>query len=257
MKTRPAAVFTDEMPQILILHTHATESYTMPEGQEYNDDGATRTEDTDYNVVRVGDEIAEVFEEAGISVLHDRTLYDCRQAPIPARMSRAASPPSGPYLAQYPSIRSVLDVHRDAIEDSEGNELQGGVRHVSGEGTAAQLSHGGGQRRQRPAPSATVAGEPETGHVLLQQDLLAEYPTLMRPMPAARSPPLPRRARHHRLAAGGGGGGRATRRTRRSMPRACLPKTWWKCCRHCADAAVRALFLAKYRNILYNRFWYC
>ncbi len=48
----------------------------MPEGQEYNDDGATRTEDTDYNVVRVGDEIAEVFEEAGISVLHDRTLYD-------------------------------------------------------------------------------------------------------------------------------------------------------------------------------------
>ena len=76
MKTRPAAVFTDEMPQILILHTHATESYTMPEGQEYNDDGATRTEDTDYNVVRVGDEIAEVFEEAGISVLHDRTLYD-------------------------------------------------------------------------------------------------------------------------------------------------------------------------------------
>ena len=175
MKTRPAAVFTDEMPQILILHTHATESYTMPEGQEYNDDGATRTENTDYNVVRVGDEIADVFEEAGISVLHDRTLYDAagyNGAYDRAEMSIQA------YLEKYPSIHFVLDIHRDAIEDSDGNAYKV-ISNVDGK-NAAQLSivvgsDGSGLPHDHWQENLKLA-------VLLQQNLLEDYPTLMRPM---------------------------------------------------------------------------
>jgi stage II sporulation protein P len=175
MASLPAARFTDELPQILILHTHGTESYTMPPGEEYNDDGATRTTDTNYNVVRVGDEMAEVFEEAGISVLHDRTLYDAdgyNDAYTRADAAIAA------YLEKYPSIHFVLDVHRDAIEDSDGKAYKV-VSQVEGQ-TAAQVSivvgsDGSGKPHETWQENLKLA-------LLLQQHITESYPTLMRPM---------------------------------------------------------------------------
>ena len=71
-----AAQLTGDAPQVLILHTHGSEAYTMPEGQGYVATGTCRTSDTTKNVVRVGDEIASVLSDYGISVLHDRTLDD-------------------------------------------------------------------------------------------------------------------------------------------------------------------------------------
>ena len=69
-------------------------------------------------MVGVGDEMAEVFTEAGISVLHDRTLYDYASYNDAYNNALAAIET---YLAEYPSIRFILDVHRDAIADAEGN----------------------------------------------------------------------------------------------------------------------------------------
>ena len=70
------ASLADGEPQILILHTHGSEAYTPPAGTDIVWSGNYRTTDSRYNVVGVGDVMAEVFTEAGISVLHDRTLYD-------------------------------------------------------------------------------------------------------------------------------------------------------------------------------------
>ena len=56
-----AARYSAEGPQVLILHTHGSEAYTMPPGQEYTPTGSYRTDDTNVNVVRVGDEIAAVL----------------------------------------------------------------------------------------------------------------------------------------------------------------------------------------------------
>ena len=84
-------------------------------------------------MVRVGDEIARVLGEAGISVLHDRTLYDYPSYNEAYDRSLAAVQT---YLAQYPSIQFVLDVHRDAIEDAEGNQYK--VVSAVEEGTAAR-----------------------------------------------------------------------------------------------------------------------
>ena len=69
-----AAALGEEGPQLLILHTHGSESYTPVPGTEVVWSGDYRTTDYRYNVVKVGDEMAEVFAQAGISVLHDRTL---------------------------------------------------------------------------------------------------------------------------------------------------------------------------------------
>ena len=71
-----AAAPGDESPQVLILHTHGSEAYTMPAGEEYVDTGSFRTADASVSVIRVGDELARVLSGYGLSVLHDRALYD-------------------------------------------------------------------------------------------------------------------------------------------------------------------------------------
>ena len=138
--------------------------------------GNYRTTDSRYNVVAVGDAMAEVFAEAGISVLHDRTLYDYPSYNEAYDRSLAAIES---YLAQYPSIRFILDIHRDAIADSDGNQYKV-VSTVDGEETAAQMtlvvgSDGSGLPHPDWMENLKLA-------VALQQDILTEYPTLMRPI---------------------------------------------------------------------------
>ena len=170
------AELTDEGPQILILHTHGSEAYTPTAGTDVVWSGNLRTTDSRYNVVQVGDEMADVFSEAGISVLHDRTLYDYPSYNEAYDRSLAAIES---YLAQYPSLRFILDVHRDAIEDSQGNQYKV-VSTIDGVGTAAQLtlvvgSDGSGLAHPNWMENLKLA-------VALQEDLLTSYPTLMRPI---------------------------------------------------------------------------
>lgn len=170
------AGLTDEEPQILILHTHGSESYTPVPGTEIEYSGDHRTTDNRYNVVAVGDAMARVFGELGISVLHDRTLYDYPSYSGAYDRSLAAI---DSYLAQYPSIHFVLDVHRDAIEDTEGNEYKV-VSPVEGAGNAAQItlvvgSDGSGLEHPRWMENLKLAAA-------LQQHVSQTYPTLMRPI---------------------------------------------------------------------------
>ena len=67
---------TEAGPQVLIMHTHGTESYARDGTEPYTETGVARTTDTSYNIIRVGDEIARIFEEMGLNVIHDRELYD-------------------------------------------------------------------------------------------------------------------------------------------------------------------------------------
>ena len=129
-----AAQLTPEEPQVLILHTHGSEAYTPAPGTEVVWSGNHRTTDSRYNVVAVGDAMAEVLGEAGISVIHDRTLYDYPSYSGAYDRSLAAIQS---YLAQYPTIRFILDVHRDAIEDGQGNQYKV-VSAIEGEGTAGR-----------------------------------------------------------------------------------------------------------------------
>ena len=169
------AKLTAEGPQILIVHTHGSESYTMPPGQEYEATGECRTTDTNYNVVRVGDEMAEVFGQYGISVIHDRNMYDYPQYNGAYDRSLAAIES---YLEQYPTISIVLDIHRDAIYDSAGNPYK--VISQEAEGNAAQMtlvlgSNGGSLPHENWLENVKLAAA-------VQNTLLAEHPTLMRPM---------------------------------------------------------------------------
>jgi stage II sporulation protein P len=105
---------TQTGPTVLILHSHATESYT---GGGYRESSAYHTLDPAHNMLSIGTYIATRLRTSGISVLqdtvfHDEPSYD--QAYNNSRKSVAE------YLAQYPSIRLVLDLHRDAYADASG-----------------------------------------------------------------------------------------------------------------------------------------
>ena len=112
-----AASLSDDAPQVLIVHTHGSEAYTMPAGQEYTPTGSFRTDNDACNVVRVGDEIAAALSERGISVLHDRTLHDVPDYNDAYPHSLASVED---YMEKYPSLVFVLDVHRDAVSDADG-----------------------------------------------------------------------------------------------------------------------------------------
>ena len=108
-------------PQVLIVHTHGTEAYTMPAGEEYEASDDHRTLEKEKNMIRVGDEIARVLTDAGLGVLHDRELYDYPNYSGAYNRSLAAIEK---YRAEYPSLLYILDVHRDAVADSEGNNYK-------------------------------------------------------------------------------------------------------------------------------------
>lgn len=121
---------TGDEPTVLIYHTHAMESYTPQTGEDYTEEVPFRTADLDYNMVSVGTRLAELLENAGISVLHDTTLHDAASYNGSYASSRETVEK---YLAQYPSIRLVLDIHRDAAEDGSGHQVAATAETAQGD----------------------------------------------------------------------------------------------------------------------------
>lgn len=167
-----------DQPQILIIHTHSSEAYTMDNYDRYEPSDPYRTEDTNYNIIRVGDLMAEKFTEAGLNVVHDRGIYDYPS--YTGSYSRAGEAIER-YLAQYPTISIVIDLHRDAIGDdeviyktlaeSEGNPAAQ-VMFVVGS-DASGLEHPHWQENLKLA-------------LYLQSAVDPVHPTLMRPIKLVR-----------------------------------------------------------------------
>lgn len=104
-----------EEPTVLIISTHTTESYTRSAGEQYEESSAFRTLDERYNMLSIGDHLAQLLEEGGLTVLHDRQLHDY---PSYNGSYNDARKSIEQYLKEYPSIRLVLDIHRDAAGDN-------------------------------------------------------------------------------------------------------------------------------------------
>ena len=119
-----------DAPAVLILHSHATESYEKQAA--YTETSPYRTLDTAYNMVSIGNRVAELLEDSGVQVIHDQTLHDYpsyNNAYSNARQTIADT------LAENPSICLVLDLHRDAAEDAQGNQKTAAVT-IDGRSTA-------------------------------------------------------------------------------------------------------------------------
>ncbi len=107
-------------PQILLMHTHATEDYRLSAGLWFTPGDGSRSTDRSVNMCAVGRVMADTLNAAGLNTLHDETLNDYPSYTGSYANSRAVVQQ---YLAQYPSIKIVLDVHRDAIETESGSRM--------------------------------------------------------------------------------------------------------------------------------------
>ena len=105
--------------QVLIMHTHTTESYEPCDRDYYDENYSARTLDEAYNMVKVGNALARVLSENGIGVVHDTTVHDYPS--YNGSYERSAETVKG-WLEKYPTIKVVLDIHRDAIERTVSGE---------------------------------------------------------------------------------------------------------------------------------------
>ena len=112
-----AAPTASDGPAVLVIHTHSTEAYAAPGMSEYSEQVSFRSADTEESVVAVGRELCAGLGEAGIEAIHCTRLLDTED--FDHAYDRAAEAVRE-YLEKYPSIRLVLDVHRDAIFRPDG-----------------------------------------------------------------------------------------------------------------------------------------
>lgn len=118
-------------PQVLIVHTHTTESYEPYQRDYYDSSCPERTRDPEYNMIRVGEALAERLCENGISVLHDGTIHDYPSYTGSYDRSEATIRAA---LEEYPSIKLILDIHRDALTD--GTVRTAPVSEINGSSAA-------------------------------------------------------------------------------------------------------------------------
>ena len=116
LESGPGLTLPAEGYQILIIHTHATEAYTQAGTDVYEESDDHRTTDSRYSVVRVGEELAQALRAYGLNVLHDEGLYDYPSYTSSYVRSGEAIEE---YLAAYPGIMMVIDLHRDALGDGD------------------------------------------------------------------------------------------------------------------------------------------
>ncbi len=162
-------------PAVLIYHTHTTETYELLDRGFYTNERSTRSENSAENMVRVGEEICKVLESNGYKTIHDKTVYDDTVSGAYARARENISK----ILKENPSIQVVLDIHRDSIYLKDGTRVKT-VSQINGEKVAQIMITTG-------CEDGNVTDFPNweknlTFALNLQQSLVREAPSLMRPL---------------------------------------------------------------------------
>lgn len=100
-------------PVVLIVHTHGTECYNTDGKESYTEEESRfRTHDTEKNLVSVGEAAAYALAQNGVTTLHSRVMHDAESY---NNSYYYEAETIKKFLQMYPSIRFVIDMHRDAI----------------------------------------------------------------------------------------------------------------------------------------------
>lgn len=118
-------------PEVLIIHTHTTESYSDSEGK-YEAKSTDRSTDEEKNMIAVGEKLKNILNENGIKTIHDHTVHDYPSYNGAYNRSRLTVEEN---LKKYPSIKIVLDLHRDGIVREDGTKVKV-VSDINGKKTA-------------------------------------------------------------------------------------------------------------------------
>ncbi|MGN0452012.1 MAG: stage II sporulation protein P [Acutalibacteraceae bacterium] len=167
---------SSDSPQVLIMHTHTTETFMTEDSDFYTAAFSSRTRETEKNMVSVGNIVADKLNAAGIKTIHDVTEHDYPN--YTGSYTRAAKTITG-YLSKYPTIKIVLDLHRDAVSSGESDKVKL-ITEIEGKKAAQVMLVMGSQ-------SGGVTNFPNWKEnlklaVKLQQKIEEKYPTLARPL---------------------------------------------------------------------------
>lgn len=166
----------NDQPQVLIMHTHTTETFMQEDSKFYTSEFNSRTTDNNKNMAKVGSIVAEKLNAAGITTLHDATKHDYPE--YTGSYGRSAKTVKS-YLDKYKSIKIVLDLHRDAVSSGESDKVKLATE-INGKKAAQVMLVMGSQ-------SGSITNHPNWQENLklalkLQQMLEVKYPTLARPL---------------------------------------------------------------------------
>ena len=162
-------------PTVLIFHTHTTESYELLNYGWYTTEYVTRSNSPDRNMVRVGTAICEELTKMGIGVVHDTEIHDTKYTGAYDRSRESITQ----IMAENPSIQVVIDVHRDAIKQSDGTRIKP-TAEINGKKAAQIMIIAGcedGKVTDFPRWEENL-----TFALQLQKTAETDYPGLMRPV---------------------------------------------------------------------------
>ncbi len=168
-------IIPDSEPLVLIIHTHGSESY-LPNGYDfYSPEETFRSTDETQGVVHIGEVLCEKLNSLGISTLHDKTMYDLTDFNRSYNYSREGIKKA---LAEHPTIKFVIDLHRDSVFDSNDRNVKP-LTTLNGKQCAQLMlvvgTNEGGSDHPNWRDNLTFATH-------LQQKMNDLYPTLARPI---------------------------------------------------------------------------
>lgn len=161
-------------PLVLILHTHTRESYSAA-GQGYLEGeigDLTYSDDPAKGVLAVGETLARTLKEKGVTAIHCTVTHD---EPTLAGSYARAFESIRFFLEMYPSIRYVIDLHRDSVLSADGEYLRAVCETEDGRCAQVMAVVGSGE----------MSDARMQGNLALAQQLRVrlngEFPTLCRP----------------------------------------------------------------------------
>ncbi len=158
-------------PEVLIVHTHTTECYN---GNEMTGE-SERTTNEKYNMCRIGSIVAETLNSYGIKTIHDKTIHDY---PSYQGAYTRALKTIEKNIKEHPSIKVVLDIHRDAYVYADGSKLRVSTK-IDGEDVAQVMLVLGtdsmGLEHSNWKSNLTLASK-------IQNTAQELYPNMMRPL---------------------------------------------------------------------------
>lgn len=124
--------FDDSVPMVLVVHTHATECYALKEQSFstpdesgsygfYDSDSTTRSMDTSENMIAIGEAFCSTLSKNGVSAIQCRIMHDKEDYNTSYANSRKSIEE---YLEEFPSIKYVIDIHRDSLTSNDGTKTK-------------------------------------------------------------------------------------------------------------------------------------
>lgn len=104
----------EEAKEILLYHTHGTESYKTD--REYTTYDFYKSLDENYNVIKVGNYLGELLRGKGMTAIHNKTYHNYPSKTDTYAKSRETVKK---ILEENKNINKIIDIHRNAYSDKE------------------------------------------------------------------------------------------------------------------------------------------